>query len=84
MTYDLRRLRLHGLIERVPHSHRYTVTVAGFRIALCYQRTHARLLRPALSVVFDPNLPGATRLNKVVDRLDQEIQHLWEGYAIAA
>ena len=26
MSYDLRRLRLHGLIERIPDTHRYTVT----------------------------------------------------------
>jgi hypothetical protein len=26
MTYDLRRLRLHGLIERIPKSHRYDIT----------------------------------------------------------
>src|SRR5262249_3525545 len=25
-TYDLRRLRLHGLIERIPKTHRYRVT----------------------------------------------------------
>ena len=29
MTYDLRRLRLHGLIERIPHTRRYTVTDIG-------------------------------------------------------
>src|ERR1700686_2512776 len=29
MTYDLRRLRLHGLIERVPHTHRYQATPLG-------------------------------------------------------
>src|SRR6059036_3948594 len=29
MTYDLRRLRLHGLIERVPRSHRYRITSTG-------------------------------------------------------
>jgi hypothetical protein len=29
MTYDLRRLRLHGLIERVPDSHRYRITDRG-------------------------------------------------------
>src|SRR4029434_6682484 len=28
-TYDLRRLRLHGLIERVPHTHRYRLTPSG-------------------------------------------------------
>ena len=26
MAYDLRRLRLHGLIERIPRTHRYTLT----------------------------------------------------------
>src|SRR3989449_1025609 len=34
MTYDLRRLRLHGLIERVPHSHRYRLTERGARMAV--------------------------------------------------
>ena len=33
MTYDLRRLRLHGIIERIPHSHRYQLTTDGLRIA---------------------------------------------------
>lgn len=84
MTYDLRRLRLHGLIERIPHSHRYTVTDAGFRAALCYQRTYTRVLRPALSVVFDEDPPSTTRFRKAVERLDQEIQRLWEGQPLAA
>ena len=36
MTYDLRRLRLHGLIERIPFTHsRYRVTDHGLRTALC-------------------------------------------------
>jgi hypothetical protein len=43
MTYDLRRLRLHGLIHRIPKSHRYEVTAAGLRIALFFTRTYARL-----------------------------------------
>ena len=29
LTYDLRRLRIHGLIERIPHSFRYQVTPAA-------------------------------------------------------
>ncbi|MCY3839280.1 MAG: hypothetical protein OXH09_11670, partial [Gammaproteobacteria bacterium] len=29
MTYDLRRLRLRGLIERIPHSQRYRLTAEG-------------------------------------------------------
>ena len=36
MTYDLRRLRLTGLIHRLPHTNRYTVTSNGIRIAIFY------------------------------------------------
>src|SRR5262249_14367104 len=32
-TYDLRRLRTHGLITRTPHTHRYTVTPTGSHAA---------------------------------------------------
>ncbi|MGH8564034.1 MAG: hypothetical protein ACREXW_08045 [Gammaproteobacteria bacterium] len=40
MSYDLRRLRLHGLIERIPHSHRYEPTALGLRVALFFSRTY--------------------------------------------
>src|SRR6266851_5321816 len=33
MMYDLRRLRLHGLIQRVPRTHRYIVALDGLQIA---------------------------------------------------
>src|SRR5713226_746006 len=33
-TYDLRRLRAHGLIERIPRTHRYQVTPAGLTTAM--------------------------------------------------
>jgi hypothetical protein len=49
MTYDLRRLRLHGLIERIPRSNRYRLTALGCSTAIFFSRTYLRLLRPALS-----------------------------------
>jgi hypothetical protein len=66
MTYDLRRLRLHGLIERVPLSHRDRITTLGAQIAMLYVRLYARALRPAAS------LPSATprRGQQAFDRLD--------------
>jgi len=48
MTYDLRRLRLHGLIRRIPRTWRYQVTDYGLRIALFFTRSYDRLLRPGL------------------------------------
>jgi hypothetical protein len=32
MTYDLRRLRLKGLVRRLEHSHTYVVTPDGIRV----------------------------------------------------
>ncbi len=53
LSYELRRLRLHGLIERVPKSHRYRVTELGFRTALFFSRTYSRLIRPGFAQLID-------------------------------
>jgi hypothetical protein len=49
MSYDLRRLRLHGLIERVPHRNTYQLTPDGIRVAVFYTKLQNRLLRPLLA-----------------------------------
>ena len=41
MTYQLRRLRLHGLIERQEGTHRYIVTDFGLRVSLFFTRGYA-------------------------------------------
>ena len=69
MTYDLRRLRLHGLIERIPHTHGYRVTDLGIRVALFFTKVHSRILRPGLSQLFDgcpkaSNRPIATAMRR--------------------
>ena len=84
MTYDLRRLRLHGLIERVPKSHRYRVTDFGFRSALFLTRAYARLLRPGLATGTDPHPPAPSLLNKIFTQVDQAIECLWTQQSLAA
>ncbi|MGH9920946.1 MAG: hypothetical protein ACRD6W_19015, partial [Nitrososphaerales archaeon] len=83
MTYDLRRLRLHGIIERVPHTHRYRVTPFGLRVAMFFSRTYARLMRQGLAFTFDPHAVP-TPLRRQFDRLDQVIDALVEDSALAA
>ena len=73
MTYDLRRLRLHGIIERIAHSHRYQLTPEGLRIALFFSRAYARLLRPKLAEIMPQSPPSASALRAAFDRLDCEI-----------
>jgi len=84
MSYDLRRLRLHGLIERTPGTRRYEVTRPGFETALLFSRIYHRLLRPALSTVIDPKPPLHTRLRRAVDRVDHELDTLWKENRLAA
>ena len=54
MTYDLRRLRQHGLIERIPHTFRYQVTDTGLAQALFLTRLHDRFLRTGLASLAAP------------------------------
>ena len=62
MSYDLRRLRLHGLLERIPKTQRYRLSSFGLKTALFYSRTYQRLLRPALSQLHDPRLAQSSSL----------------------
>jgi hypothetical protein len=51
ITYHLRRLRLHGLIERIDGTHAYRPTQQGIRIAFFFTRTYARILRPGMAFI---------------------------------
>jgi hypothetical protein len=73
MTYHLRRLRLHGLIERVPKSHRYRVTDQGWRTMLFCTRCHQRLLRPGLAQILPEPAASDTTLRRRFEQLDQAI-----------
>jgi hypothetical protein len=56
MSYHLRRLRLRGLIERTPKTHRYQVTEHGLRAALFYLCSFSRVIRPNASQLGLPTL----------------------------
>jgi DNA-binding MarR family transcriptional regulator len=84
MTYQLRRLRLHGLIERLPGSFRYRVTEFGLRAALFFTRAYNRLLRPGLAAA----LPGLrsikTPLKRAFDAVDLQIKKSIQHAQLAA
>jgi hypothetical protein len=70
MTYDLRRLRLHGLITRVPRSNTYMLTPNGMRVALFYTKVHDRLLTPLLAA---DEPPAPLRLRRALHVIDQSV-----------
>ncbi|MFD0507848.1 hypothetical protein ACFQ0G_43970 [Streptomyces chiangmaiensis] len=61
MSYDLRRLRAHGIIQRIPRTHRYQLTPTGHEQALFLTRVHNRLIRTGLADLADPAQPTALR-----------------------
>ena len=67
MTYDLRRLRLKGLVRRLPHSNTYVLTPDGVRVAIFYTKVHSRLLGPLLAADQPPASVELRRALKVVD-----------------
>jgi hypothetical protein len=60
MTYDLRRLRLAGLIRRIDRTNRYVLTPDGIKVAVFYTKLHNRLLRPLLAAD-QPQAPAELR-----------------------
>ena len=60
MSYDLARLRLHGLIRRLDGQHRYTITDAGRRYAVFYTKLANRVVAP-LFASDQPNTPAPLR-----------------------
>ncbi len=70
MTYDLRRLRLTGLIRRIEHTNRYVLTPDGLKVAIFYTKLHNRLLRPLLAAD-QPQAPP--ELRAALRAIDQHI-----------
>ena len=70
MTYDLRRLRLAGLVRRIEHTNRYVLTPDGIKVAVFYTKLHNRLPRPLLAAD-QPQAPP--ELRAALRAIDQHI-----------
>jgi hypothetical protein len=84
MGYHLRRLRLHGLIERIPGTHRYRLTRQGGRAALFCTRTYNRLLRPGLAQIIPEEALDDSDLRRGFDQLDDKIERWIEREKVPA
>jgi len=84
VTYDLRRLRLHGLIEKVPGSFRYRVTPQGIRAALFFTRAYGRFFRVAFSEPIDSNQKPRTSSARALLNASKAVDCLIEEAKLAA
>jgi hypothetical protein len=84
MTYHLRRLRLHGLINRITGTHRYQVTRQGWRAAVFFTRTYNRVLRPGLAQIVPVEVLDDSELRRGFDEIDQVIDRWIEKAKVPA
>jgi hypothetical protein len=84
MTYDLRRLRLHGLIERLPGTHRYQLTDQGLRTAMFYTRVYHRILRPGLALLSPEAIDQNASLNRRFSAMSDAINSWCDKAKLAA
>jgi len=79
-TYDLRRLRLKGILCRLRHRHRYFLTPYGWQVCLFMTRLYARVFRPALATIQDPQgLQIPHPLRQALDGVDRQITKMLEN-----
>lgn len=77
MSYDLRRLRLHGLIERLPHTNTYQLTPEGQRVVVFYTKVYSRLLGPLLNAADQP--PAPLQLRRALTTIDRTLTDYIHG-----
>src|ERR1022692_4315022 len=76
MTYDLRRLRLKGLIYRPPKTNRYFVTPYGWKVARLFSRLDSRVFRPAMAMFTANDAVLPFPLRQSLDRVDSQLDVL--------
>lgn len=82
MTYDLRRLRLKGLIYRIPHSYRYQLTTYGLKVALLLSKLNQRIFQPAFAAL-DPTYPVPQPLAKALAQVELNLDDLFTQARLA-
>ena len=70
MTYDLRRLRLAGLIHRIEHTSTYALTPDGIKFAVFHTKLCNRLLRPLMAA---DQAQAPPELRQALDVISQHV-----------
>ena len=84
LSYDLRRLRAHGLITRIPRTHRYRITNTGLHHAMLITHIHTRLLHPGLAQLTDPDPPAPSTLRTAARNYQRALNQLTQQAGFAA
>ncbi len=80
MRYDLRKLRAHGLVERIPGTYSYRVPAAGYKQAILLLQLRHRIYGPiaygTLQHRPDPAQTPSVIIERAYRKVDQAIDDL--------
>ena len=78
MTYDLRRLRRKGLIERRAGTQRYFLTAHGWKAARLFACLEARVFRPAMVAFHGAAAALPPQLTRALQSVDRQLDVLFD------
>jgi len=85
LRYDLRKLKAHGLLERIGRAYCYRLTDKGVKAALMFILFHKRVCGPLANSLFhhqpDENLKPASKLENAYYKADRAIQQVLDQLA---
>ena len=80
IIYDIRKLRAHGLVEKLPKSNRYRLTAYGLKVALAFTLMRKRIYGPLHHSLFEGqpehNIATDSILERMYRRLDDHINEI--------
>jgi len=91
LRYELSKLRAKGLVEKVPHSHRYRLLAEGYRLCVVYLKLFEKICAPLTAGLLKPfpadaRLPRdkIAQLDKLYLAVTQALDNLLEGVGLKA
>ena len=80
LRYDLRKMKAHGLLERIGRGYRYRLTDQGVKVALMFILFHKRVCGPLANSLFhhhpDEKLQPASKIESAYHKADHAIQQV--------
>jgi len=80
LRYDLRKMKAHGLLERIGRAYCYRLTDKGIKVALMFILFHKRVCGPLANSLFhhqpDKTLQPASKVEAAYHKADHAIQQV--------
>jgi hypothetical protein len=87
VIYDIRKLRAHGLVEKLPRRNSYRLTSYGVKVALAFILMRKRMYGPLHYSLFEnrvdqsvgsacPAIGGGSKLERLYRRLDTDLEEI--------